>query len=132
MRTYSILGFNFRSTKRHIKNWMNYRRGTYTSKLLYRAALILGQIKTPRQNITLKCSCHHNYKYNYSQCPQLSTWWSIRSIIKTSTYMLIYKNKEKRSSISMNISNLPTIIYISHNMFYTIKCEIYMWSIMHC
>jgi hypothetical protein len=46
--------------------------------------------------------------------------------------MHINNNKEKTSSICMQITQQPSIRNISHQMLHTMKCQINMCCIMHC
>jgi hypothetical protein len=86
---------------------------------------------TPRLHITLKSSCHHYNKYYYSYRPLQCSWRTVGSVIETSTNMQINKDKEKRGTISMNISYLPSIVYITHNVFYTVKSKVYVGGVVH-
>jgi hypothetical protein len=92
---------------------------------------ILGQKETPRQNVTNKCSQNHNQLNNYSNKPYKFTRACIACIIQSTKLMHIDHNKEERCPICMQISQKPSIGYITHQMLYTVKCLIYMGGIVH-
>ena len=86
----------------------------------------------PRQYVPDKCGQNHYQLNNYSYKPHKFTWLSIASIIQCTKQMHIYYNEKKRCTISMQVTQKPTIRHITHQMLYTIKCLIYMRSIVHC
>lgn len=87
---------------------------------------------TPRLNITNKSCLNYKLLNNNSNKPNKFTRASITCIIQGSKLVQIHYNKKKTSSISMQITQNPTIWNISHQMLNTFKCLIYMSCIMHC
>ena len=87
---------------------------------------------TPRLYVTNKGSQNHNQQNYNTYQPYKFTRLRITCIIQTTKKMHINNNKKQAPSICMQITQLPTIWYITHQMLNTMKCLIYMSSIMHC
>lgn len=87
---------------------------------------------TPRLNIPNKSCLNHKLQKNNTNKPNKFTRTCITCIIHSTKLMQINHNKEKRSSISMQITLLPTIWNITHLVLNTFKRVIHMSSIMHC
>lgn len=87
---------------------------------------------TPGLYVTNKsCQNHNQQNYNSNQ-PHKFTRLCITSIVQTTEKMHINNNKKQTPSVCMQITQLPTIRYITHQMLNTMKCQINMSSIMHC
>lgn len=87
---------------------------------------------TPRLHITNKsCQNHNQQNYNSKQ-PYKFTRLCITGVVQTTEKMHINYNKKQTPSVCMQITQLPTIRYITHLVLYTMKCLIYMSCIMHC
>jgi hypothetical protein len=87
---------------------------------------------TPRQHVTNKSSLNHDLQNDNSNQPYKFTRLCITCIIQTTEKMHINNNKKQAPSICMQITQLPTIGYITHQVLNTMKCLIDMSSIMHC
>eukprot|EP00882_Tetradesmus_deserticola_P000042 GHRQ01000044.1.p1 GENE.GHRQ01000044.1~~GHRQ01000044.1.p1 ORF type:complete len:350 (-),score=-61.41 GHRQ01000044.1:128-1177(-) len=87
---------------------------------------------TPGLYITNKSSQNHNQQNYNSKQPYKFTRLCITCIVQTTKKMHINNNKKQTSSVCMQITQLPTIRYITHQVLYTMKCLINMSSIVHC
>lgn len=88
-------------------------------------------IKTPRKNVPNKSSLNHYQQNNNTYKPHKFTRTCIASVIQSTKQMHINYNKEKRCTICMQITQKPSIGHITHLMLDTMKCLIYMSSVMH-
>jgi len=91
-----------------------------------------GQKTTPRLYISNKSSLNHDLLNNNSNKPYEFSRLCITGIIQSSENMHINNNKKQTSSICMQITQLPSVRNITHQMLYTMKCKINMCCIMHC
>ncbi len=85
----------------------------------------------PWQNIPNKRSLNHHQQNNNTEQPNKFTRLCITSVIQTTEKMHVYYNKEKRPSICVQITQQPSIRYVTHQMLYAMESHIYMWSVMH-
>jgi hypothetical protein len=76
-------------------------------------------------------SSHHTEKDSNANDPEQTSRFSIGAKEKGSSKMQINEYKEETSSIGMNISQQPTPIQISNNMFNTIKSKQGIRYVMH-
>jgi hypothetical protein len=88
--------------------------------------------KTPRLYVTNESCQNHNLQNYNSNQPYKFTRLCITCIIQTTEKMHVNNNKKQTPSICMQITQLPSIRYITHQVLNTVKCLIYVCSIMHC
>jgi len=86
---------------------------------------------TPGEDISNKSSQDHDQQDHNSYLPYKFTRLCITCIIQTTEKMHIYHNKKQTCTICMQITQLPSIRNITHQMLNTMKCLIYMCCVMH-
>jgi hypothetical protein len=87
---------------------------------------------TPRLNVSDKGSLNHNLQNNNSNKPYKFTRACITCIVQSTELVHIYNNEKERCTICMQVTQKPSIGHITHQMLYTVKCQINMSSIVHC
>lgn len=92
----------------------------------------MGKWNTPRQNISDKCRLNHNLQNNNTDLPYKFTRLCVTRIIQTSEKMHIYNNKKQTPSICMQITQQPTIRYITHLVLHAVESQINVCCVMHC
>lgn len=87
---------------------------------------------SPWLYVTNKSCQNHNQQNNNSNQPYKFTRLCITCVVQTTEEVHVHNNKKQTPSICMQITQLPTIWYITHQVLNTMKCLIYMSSIVHC
>jgi hypothetical protein len=87
---------------------------------------------TPRLYISDKGGQNHNQLDHNSNQPYKFTRLCITSVIQTTEKVHVNNDKKQTCSVSVQITQHPSIGYVTHQVLNTMKSQVNMCSIMHC